>query len=193
MTLWTSSSGIFARKLQISACLDKKLNLYTSTDTPLSGDVFVGWGQKANAKQIKQKAQALGLPYWQLEDGFIGYIGHPARGGKAVSLIADPVGIYYDARQPSQLEQLIATSCEPQMLARAERLIGELVRLGITKYNCYTADSGLPDTLTARLHSDPRPKVLLIDQVAGDLSIPGALASEEDFVAMVAAARRNHP
>jgi capsular polysaccharide export protein len=114
-------------------------------------------------------------------------------GGKAVSLIADPVGIYYDARQPSRLEELIATPCDDSMLARAETLTAELLRLGITKYNCYTADSGLPDTLTARLHSDPRPKVLLIDQVAGDLSIPGALASEEDFVAMVAAARRNHP
>jgi capsule polysaccharide export protein KpsC/LpsZ len=109
-------------------------------------------------------------------------------GGKAVSLIADPVGIYYDARQPSCLEELIATPCDDSMLARAETLTAELLRLGITKYNCYTADSGLPDTLTARLHSDPRPKVLLIDQVAGDLSIPGALASEEDFVAMVAAA-----
>ncbi|MFM4991568.1 capsular polysaccharide biosynthesis protein [Aeromonas veronii] len=212
MTLWTSSSGIFARKLQISACLDKKLNLYTSTDTPLSGDVFVGWGQKANAKQIKQKAQALGLPYWQLEDGFIGYIGHPARGGKAVSLIADPVGIYYDARQPSQLEQLIATPCEPAMLARAERLISELVRLGITKYNCYATvpthaanhgsvsrfaaqggEGGLPSALAARLQQSAKPRVLLVDQVAGDLSIPGALASEADFVAMVEAARRNHP
>jgi hypothetical protein len=88
-------------------------------------------------------------------------------GGKAVSLIADPVGIYYDARQPSRLEELIATPCDDSMLARAETLTAELLRLGITKYNCYTADSGLPDTLTARLHSDPRPKVLLIDQVAG--------------------------
>ncbi|MFQ1766006.1 capsular polysaccharide biosynthesis protein [Aeromonas veronii] len=175
-------------------------------------DVLVGWGQKANTRQIKQKAQALGLPYWQLEDGFIGYIGHPARGGKAVSLIADPVGIYYDARQPSQLEQLIAAPCEPQMLARAERLICELVRLGITKYNCYATvpahaanhgsvsrfaaqggECGLPSALAARLQQSAKPRVLLVDQVAGDLSIPGALASEADFVAMVEAARRNHP
>ncbi|MFQ1820887.1 capsular polysaccharide biosynthesis protein [Aeromonas veronii] len=175
-------------------------------------DVLVGWGQKANTRQIKQKAQALGLPYWQLEDGFIGYIGHPARGGKAVSLIADPVGIYYDARQPSQLEQLIAAPCEPQMLARAERLICELVRLGITKYNCYATvpahaanhgsvsrfaaqggEGGLPSALAARLQHSAKPRVLLVDQVAGDLSIPGALASEADFVAMVEAARRNHP
>ncbi|MFM5566443.1 capsular polysaccharide biosynthesis protein [Aeromonas veronii] len=208
MTLWTQSSGILARRRQISACLGQPLaRLEPSSEcVPQAGDVLVGWGQKANTAEIKQQAQELGLPYWQLEDGFIGYIGHPARGGKAVSLIADPVGIYYDARQPSWLEQLIATPCEPGMLARAERLTDELVRFGITKYNCYAPrpdalapqapygeEQGLPASLAEGLLQDGRPRVLLVDQVAGDLSIPGALASEADFLVMVAAARRNHP
>ncbi|MEV3823218.1 capsular polysaccharide biosynthesis protein [Aeromonas dhakensis] len=210
MTLWTQSGGIIARSAQISACLGQPLVRFTSPDDPQPGDVLIGWGQKANTRQIKQQAQAMGLSYWQLEDGFIGYIGHPAKGGMAVSLIADPVGIYYDARQPSRLEQLIATPCDADTLARAERLIGELVRLGVTKYNCYasrpdTASAtgpcspsvaevkGLPAALAQRLLQDARPRVLLVDQVAGDLSIPGALASEADFVAMVEAARRNHP
>ncbi|MCF5854263.1 capsular polysaccharide biosynthesis protein [Aeromonas veronii] len=208
MTLWTQSSGILARRRQISACLGQPLaRLEPSSEClPQAGDVLVGWGQKANTGQIKQKAQELGLPYWQLEDGFIGYIGHPAREGVALSLIADPVGIYYDARQPSQLEQLIATPCEPEMLARAERLIRELVRLGITKYNCYATrpdalatqapygeEQGALVSLAEGLLQDGRPRVLLVDQVAGDLSIPGALACNADFLAMVAAARRNHP
>lgn len=210
MTLWTQSGGILARSAQISTCLDQPLARLVSPDSPQAGDVLIGWGQKANTRQIKLQAQDLGLPYWQLEDGFIGYIGHPAKGGKAVSLIADPVGIYYDARQPSQLEQLIATPCDAAMLARAERLVHELVRLGVTKYNCYAGRptslsscsatnltakdvAGLPVALAQRLLQDGRPCVLLVDQVAGDLSIPGALASEADFIAMVEAARRNHP
>ncbi|HDZ8846003.1 TPA: capsular polysaccharide biosynthesis protein [Aeromonas veronii] len=212
MALYTGSKGILARKNSIEPMLGCPLHHMEGAVSFSENDVLVGWGQKANTNQIKQKAQALGLPYWQLEDGFIGYIGHPARGGKAVSLIADPVGIYYDARQPSQLEQLIATPCEPQMLERAERLIGELVRLGVTKYNCYatypgqsiasgsvTALSvvgdygGLPSGLATRLQQSAKLRILLVDQVAGDLSIPGALASEADFVAMVEAARRNHP
>ncbi|WP_429188980.1 capsular polysaccharide biosynthesis protein [Aeromonas veronii] len=208
MTLWTQSSGILARRRQISACLGQPLaRLEPSSESlPQAGDVLVGWGQKANTGQIKQKAQELGLPYWQLEDGFIGYIGHPAREGVALSLIADPVGIYYDARQPSQLEQLIATPCDAEMLARAERLIRELVHLGITKYNCYATHPYEPVTqapygeeqgglvsLAEGLLQDGRSRVLLVDQVAGDLSIPGALACNADFLAMVAAARRNHP
>lgn len=212
MDLYTGSKGILARKNNIEPMLGCSLRHMAGAVSFSENDVLVGWGQKANTRQIKQKAQALGLSYWQLEDGFIGYIGHPARGGKAVSLIADPVGIYYDARQPSQLEQLIAAPCEPQMLARAERLISELVHLGITKYNCYATvpahaanhgsvsrfaaqggEGGLPSALAARLQQSAKPRVLLVDQVAGDLSIPGALASEADFVAMVEAARRNHP
>ncbi len=193
MKFYTGSAGILARKAQIEPMLGRPLHAFKASMQLAQDDVLVGWGQKANTRQIKQKAHERGLPYWQLEDGFIGYIGHPARGGKAVSLIADPVGIYYDARQPSRLEQLIATPCDARMVARAEALTRELLRLGITKYNCYAADSGLPDALATRLHNDPRPKVLLIDQVAGDLSIPGALAATEDFEAMVAAARRNHP
>jgi len=193
MKFYTGSAGILARKAQIEPMLGRPLHAFKASIQLAQDDVLVGWGQKANTRQIKQKAHERGLPYWQLEDGFIGYIGHPARGGKAVSLIADPVGIYYDARQPSRLEQLIATPCDAKMVARAEALTRELLRLGITKYNCYAADSGLPDALATRLHNDPRPKVLLIDQVAGDLSIPGAFAATEDFEAMVAAARRNHP
>ena len=208
MTLWTQSGGILARSAQISTCLDQQLARLVSPDSPQAGDVLVGWGQKANARQIKQQAQDLGLPYWQLEDGFIGYIGHPAKGGKAVSLVADPIGIYYDARTPSHLEQLIAAPCDPALLDRAALLIAEVVRLGVTKYNCYDTlpvvtspwfssqgcnAEGLPLRLAQQLSSDDRAKVLLVDQVAGDLSIPGALACDDDFLAMVEAARRNHP
>ncbi|GKR44091.1 capsular polysaccharide biosynthesis protein [Aeromonas caviae] len=210
MTIWVSSKGVYARKHQIAPLLGQAVARYTSQSQLMAGDLFAGWGQKANARQIKQQAQDLGLPYWQLEDGFIGYIGHPANGGKAVSLIADPVGIYYDARQPSRLEQLIATPNDAAMLTRAERLVHELVRLGVTKYNCYAERptslssysspslmskevAGLPAALAQRLRQDGRPRVLLVDQVAGDLSIPGALASEADFIAMVETARRNHP
>lgn len=193
MKFYTGSAGIMAKQAQIEPMLGRPLHAFKASMTLAEDDVLVGWGQKANTRQIKQKADELGLSYWQLEDGFIGYIGHPAKGGVAVSLIADPVGVYYDARQPSRLEQLIATPCDAAMLARAEKLTSELIRQGITKYNCYGAARDLPEALATRLQNDPRSKVLLIDQVAGDLSIPGALASEADFVDMVATARRNHP
>ncbi|WP_338534312.1 capsular polysaccharide biosynthesis protein [Leclercia adecarboxylata] len=193
MKFYTGSTGILAKKAQLEPMLGRPLDAFKASMTLAEEDVLVGWGQKANTRQIKQKAHELGLPFWQLEDGFVGYIGHPASGGVPVSLIADPVGVYYDARTPSRLEELIATPCTAAMLERADALTGELLRLGITKYNCYGAERDLPAALAARLQKDGRPNVLLIDQVAGDLSIPGALASEADFIEMVETARRNHP
>lgn len=193
MKFYTGSAGILAKKAQLEPMLGGPLRAFKASTEPDKDNVLVGWGQKANTRKIKQKAHELGLPYWQLEDGFIGYIGHPARDGILVSLIADPVGVYYDARQSSRLEELIATPCNDDMLARAESLVNELLRLGITKYNCYGAERRLPAALTARLQNDTRPKVLLVDQVAGDLSIPGALASETDFIEMAETARCNHP
>ena len=106
MKLLTGSKGILARKANVEPMLGYQLHLFNTKMAFADNDVMVGWGQKANTRQIKQQAQELGLPYWQLEDGFIGYIGHPAKGGKSVSLIADPVGIYYDARQPASLKSL---------------------------------------------------------------------------------------
>lgn len=83
MYLYTGSKGILARKNNIEPMLGHPL-LYMKGDEAFSkNDVLVGWGKKSNTKQIKQKAQELGISYWQLEDGFIGYIGHPAKGGKA--------------------------------------------------------------------------------------------------------------
>ena len=208
MTIWVCSQGLYARRTVLNALFNHPIEQLNSASTPAVTDIFAGWGQKANTKQIKQQAQEYGVPYWQLEDGFIGYIGHPARGGKAVSLVADPIGIYYDARTPSHLEQLIAAPCDPALLDRAALLIAEVVRLGVTKYNCYDTlpvvssprfssqgcnAQGLPLRLAQQLSTDDRAKVLLVDQVAGDLSIPGALACDDDFLAMVEAARRNHP
>jgi len=194
MILYTRSKGILARRAQVEACLGHGLARLSSRQLPQAGDVLVGWGLKANTRTIRAEAARLGLPYWHLEDGFIGYLGHPARGGHALSLVADDAGIYYDASAPSRLEQLIADEAgfDAALAARTERLIAAIRRFGITKYNCY-ASKELPVSMTSRLAADPRPRILLVDQVAGDASIPGALADESDFLAMVEQARARHP
>lgn len=76
-------------------------------------------------------------PFWRLEDGFIGYLGHPAREGLSLSLIWDDKGIYYDARTPSRPEQLIAHPLDAHQQDRAKRAAASIVRDGITKYNIY--------------------------------------------------------
>lgn len=194
MPLFTSSAGLLAKKTFIEAALALPLRplAHYRPRTALNSAIFVGWGLKANTARVRQLAAQGGHPFWSLEDGFIGYAGHPARRGVPLSLIRDDLGIYYDARQPSRLEQLIAEPSDDALLQRAEALITRLVAEGVTKYNCYP-DRTLPPALRRQFNEDERPRVLIVDQVAGDSSITGALADEADFLRMLEAARAEFP
>jgi capsular polysaccharide export protein len=192
MTIWIQSKGVLARKKQIELCLSQALSLFDKNKIDKAHDSFAGWGLKANTNKIKQQASGFGVPYLHLEDGFIGYIGHPAKRGHAVSLISDSQGIYYDARQPSNLESLIKEQLSESQLTRTNALIKLITNSGITKYNVYDAVV-LPESLQEKLSNIAQQKILIVDQVSGDLSITGAMADESSFVAMIAQAKENHP
>ena len=192
-TIWTTSRGIMKHGY-ITSLLSGELRHVKSISKNTVGknDVVIGWGNKSNTLKAITFAQENKLPFIRAEDGFIGYIGHPAKQGHQLSLITDDTGIFYDATQASQLEQLIAQASDDALLKRASKLIEKISTLGITKYNCYD-NHALPTSLAERFNQFTQPTILLVDQVAGDLSITGALASESDFIAMVEQARINHP
>ena len=192
MTIFTSSKGIIKRKVLIEYCFNQKLALLSNNEPSPSEDSVVGWGFKENTKQAKKYADIHHLPYIQLEDSFIGYIGHPAKNGHAVGLVTDELGIYYDARKPSQLESYIKTPLNDFEIVRTQQLIQKIVEVGATKYNCYQSTE-LSVELSKKLFADKRACVLIVDQVAGDLSVVGAMATKDSFIDMVAQAKKNHP
>ena len=197
MSIWINLGGIRQRIPIISSTLGVNVNTrYLGYSNINSNDYIAGWGLKNNTSRMRKKSAQLAVPYLHLEDGFIGYLGHPADNGHAVSLVADEFGIYYDARMPSGLErcvnELIAHDDDSPLLTRASLLIDSVVEHGVTKYNCYN-NKDLPSGLAARLASDQCETVLIIDQVAGDLSIKYSLASEQSFVDMVAQAKADFP
>lgn len=194
--IWTASQGIMKQRY-IARVLTGELKHIRAFSKNQQGsindsDVVIGWGNKKNTQKAIRFAQQNKLRFIKAEDGFIGYIGHPAKQGHPLSVITDEIGIFYDARQPSRLEQLITQANDDILLQRANDLIKKIATFGITKYNCYD-NSELPLSLVQRFSLFDQPTILLIDQVAGDLSISGALATEADFVAMVEQARINHP
>ncbi|MBU3003369.1 capsular polysaccharide biosynthesis protein [Paraglaciecola arctica] len=192
MTILTVSKGIIKRKALIEHCFNQTLSMFSSRVNYSSEDVVVGWGLKANTLKAKKIADTHNLKYLHLEDGFIGYIGHPARKGHVVALIADELGVYYDARKPCLLESYIAETLSSIQHDRTQKLIEKIVDIGATKYNCYES-AELPAALAKKLSSDKRPCILIVDQVAGDLSIAGAMADQDSFIKMVTQAKKNHP
>lgn len=87
---------------------------------------------------------AEGLRLARVEDGFLRSRGLGAELVPPLSLVTDPLGIYYDPGRESLLERLIAAPPPPGGLRRAEDLVAGLIRAGVTKYNLGGALPPLP-------------------------------------------------
>lgn len=151
-------------------------------------EAVVGWGMKSTSIAGRRRAARQGLPYLALEDGFLRSVGLGESGAASLSLIVDDLGIYYDATRPSRLEELILTGpdwCDAPMRARARALIDRIVAAGLSKTNM----GGPLDRAILK----PGPRILLVDQTAGDASIGYGLAGPKSFSDMVEAARAEHP
>ena len=150
-------------------------------------DLVVGWGRKPKALKASSYAKKYHRPYVTLEDGFIHSMSQGRLGASSWSLVVDELGVFYDAKTPSSLEQLINTNqLSAQQKDRAQRNIETITQCNITKYN--NAKLVIPEFLQ-RLKNT----ILVIDQVHGDMSIPYALASHESFDQMLNTALIENP
>ncbi|MBC2777433.1 capsular polysaccharide biosynthesis protein [Parasphingopyxis marina] len=152
-------------------------------------DAIAGWGYKPTAKHARALAEKRGLPYIALEDGFLRSIDLGEAGTPPLSLVADDLGIYYDARGPSRIETLLEDGGwqTPELLARAEAAMQRIAETGLGKTNA--APPFDPRTLPEK----SRRRVLVIDQTLGDASIEGGLADTGRFAEMLETARKDEP
>ena len=146
-------------------------------------DAVAIWGNRPVAARGLRFAKRRGVPTLFLEDVLFRSVGS-GRGEPLIGLLADGQAPYFEARAPTDLSDLLNAPGEitATEAARAEALIHRITRSGLSKYNPRPAANA------------PAPGyVLVVDQVPGDASIPGALASPDTFRDMLAAARRDHP
>ena len=159
----------------VAAIADTK----TDSETPMRR-CWVGWGRKRSGQVAQQKARASNDNFLLLEDGFIRSI---ERTDPPLSLMMDDIGIYYDAGNPSRLEQLISESLNRDEIDRANTIIRCWKDNRVSKYNASPEYRGqLPNNY-----------VLVIDQVAGDSSIQFGLADSNSFQQALDTALQEHP
>ncbi|MCW2307314.1 capsular polysaccharide export protein, LipB/KpsS family [Rhodobium gokarnense] len=149
-------------------------------------DIVIGWGTKPTARKARAYASRNGLPYVAVEDGFLRSAGSASAKLPPVSVVVDDRGIYYEAARPSRIEHLIrsASHLDARRRAEAEEGFDLFLRHRLTKYNT-VAPAGSGSGSARR-----RWKVLLVDQVFGDQSIAGGLASAGSFLRMIETALR---
>jgi capsular polysaccharide export protein len=148
---------------------------------------YVGWGLKRSGLNAQRLALADHRPVAILEDGFIRSVGLGKSGAPPVSLVLDDTGIYYDARHPSRLERLLSdvdTWLTQALRFAAANGLARWQAERLSKYNL-GVDQAAQDGHGRR--------IILVDQVAGDASIAGALATRATFSGMLAAALAHYP
>ncbi|KXV15501.1 hypothetical protein CR51_03225 [Caballeronia megalochromosomata] len=177
-----TSAGIVSRRY-IETHLGARVDVLRRSRRDLAQrySAIAGWGNKRSGKLARDLAEQSGLPCWLLEDGFLRSAGD-GTDPQALSLVIDDIGIYYDARQSSRLERLVATGCPHESLDRTRALIDAWRTHRLSKYN-HARDCVIPQ----------RDYVLVADQTNGDASIDGALATSSAFRAMLEAALDEHP
>lgn len=185
----TTSRGI-ARDAAVPVLLGRQVSHGLKTK---EGDVVLGWGEKENTEKARAYAHKNRLEYWRLEDGFVGYLSHPAIDNRRLSLIVDKSGIYYDAHSSSDLEKLLNEDdwITDDLTERACKAINRMVKWRISKYNQSAFD--LSAELAAKLSAFKGPKVLVVDQTFGDKSIGHGMATDGMFKDMLEAALEENP
>jgi len=184
--------GLASRRLSrlpgISAFLGADTVFLRRMTTPLgrrnvdSCDKIAGWGRKPTSVKARRAAEAAGIPFLFLEDGFLRSVGSGAE-DPPLSIVIDELGIYYDATAPSMLESLIATPLTERQAERARRLMAAWREARVSKYNKARDFQGaLPDRF-----------VLVVDQTFGDDSVRYGLADGSSFQRMLDAAISENP
>ena len=186
----------------------KKNKFFSKTASVDSDEIVIGWGRKKSASIARQYADHNGLQYLNLEDGFLRSVGLGMNNSPLLSMVIDDLGIYYDATCPSRLENILngnfseipdlppfsrlkqhgLNSPDPleneELITRARQCIQQIMENHLSKYNS-SSDIMLPIT--------DRPRVLVADQTAGDLSIKYGMAKPESFTQMLDSALAEHP
>jgi len=148
---------------------------------PNHNDQILAWGKKA--KLLKDKGYKNVIT---VEDGFIRSIGLGASLIRPCSLVFDDVGIYYDATQPSKIENLLKTTeLTSTQYERAQNLRDLLVELNISKYNV-----GVAKKLTKP--SEDQKILLVIGQVEDDMSVQLGGVEIKTNLALLKEVRRNN-
>lgn len=157
---------------------------------------FIGWGLKKSWQRARDKAQDQNLPIYSIEDGFLRSINTGIHSKHALSMVIDDLGIYFNLKQSSRLEQMILSRCHEDNWSALHKhytntIIEKIITHNLSKYNSTL------DCPSLHIKSQTSKHVLLVDQVEGDHSILGSgltkRQSKQIFYKMLKNALQSHP
>ncbi|PDT80570.1 hypothetical protein CO676_26580 [Sinorhizobium sp. BJ1] len=155
----------------------------------LSRDLMI-WGYNDASPAVTRLARRLGYNIYRMEDGFIRSVELGANHSTPYSLVVDSKGLYFNPRQPSELEDILNSDPrlrDPEFLRLARKHLDFILETNLTKYN------GLRGAAEEFLSIRRREVVLVIGQVPGDASIVYGNPDRWTSESLVALARSENP
>jgi len=126
------------------------------------------WGYKA-PNHIRAFCDTHNIPVYYMEDGFIRSIELGAKKQPPASLTIDSLAPYYDATQPTDLENLLQHydfAADLRLMQRAEKVMKKFIESNLSKYN-HTKPVEIANTYGKKNQR----RVLVLGQVEDDDSI----------------------
>ncbi|WP_242697277.1 capsular polysaccharide biosynthesis protein [Bordetella petrii] len=149
-------------------------------------DRLVVWGSDP-AEQVLRLARQAGARLLRMEDGFLRSVGLGSDFVPPLSLVLDGSGMYFDPRQPSDLENLLNQRVfSPADLSRARAIRQSIVELGLTKYN-------IEQRRTPAWQAGGKRIILVPGQVEDDASIRYGCGEVRSNLGLLQAARAEYP
>jgi capsular polysaccharide export protein len=152
---------------------------------PRAGDHVAVWGNSPTAHRGLGIAEKRGAPVVRIEDALLRSL-HPGRAGEPpLGLLIDHKGLHFDPRQPSDLEDILATHPldDTALLNRARGAMARMSEAHLTKYTGFDPNTSAPEP----------GYVLVIDQTMGDASVTASGADRARFLEMLVFAQEEHP
>jgi len=152
--------------------------------------VVIGYGRHDSGSQAVKIANIINAGWLLLEDGFIRSVGLCSDEDMTASLVVDDVGIYYDSRTPSKIENLLNYNESLKNINDVElanKAIDLIKKYNITKYN------HAEDIPIGFFPKTGRKRILVIDQTKNDLSILYGNPKGYTFNDMLLAAIKENP
>ena len=152
---------------------------------PRDEDAIAVWGYRPTSKRGEALADRTGAPLLRLEDAFLRSINPGRSGAPMIGLILDHKGMYFDARQPSDLEDILQNDPLDQtnLLNRARAGMHAMRHEEVTKYTAFDPQAPTPEP----------GYVLVIDQARDDASIHLGGANAHHFSEMLTEAQLDYP
>ena len=157
----------------------------------LEGFTFFVWSYSDARNMLKQYAEQRNIDIIRVEDGFLRSVDLGKTHSKPYSLAFDHAGLYFNADQPSDIENILQNydfSADDKLIRKSKALLSLFKSMNISKYNipCYIPVSSI-------LGPKIRKRVLVLGQVMTDASIRYGRASEWDSDKLLDLAIRENP